>query len=164
VTLLALNAKIEAARAGAAGKGFAVVAAEISELATATSNATINVDKTLRWMKEKAKETVLDIRSVSKTIEDSEEAITTIASAVEEQAITTQEISNNIAQISQGIAIVNQTVNKGAANAKKVAEDIAVIDVAADDITGNSHDVNEKSIQLEKMADQLMEMMRYFKI
>ncbi|SLM28869.1 putative Methyl-accepting chemotaxis sensory transducer [Desulfamplus magnetovallimortis] len=164
VGLLALNAKIEAARAGEAGKGFAVVAAEISDLAVETSNSTIKVDETLRWMKQKAHETVTSIQDISKTVEDSRDAITTIASAVEEQAITTQEISGNITQISTGVSDVNQTVNQGAATAKEVAADITVISSAASQIRIDGETVSEKSVQLKKMAEELAGMMSSFKV
>ncbi|HKK90928.1 MAG TPA: HAMP domain-containing methyl-accepting chemotaxis protein [Desulfobacteraceae bacterium] len=164
VGLLALNAKIEAARAGEAGKGFAVVAQEITELATETSDSTVKVDEKLQWMKTKAAETAAEIETVSKTVNDSEEAISTIAAAVEEQTITSKEIASNIAQISQGVSVVNDNVGQGAAVAKDVSRDITVIDQAAGEMETNSSQVNDKASSLSTMADSLKEMMKKFTV
>ncbi|MFO7750612.1 MAG: methyl-accepting chemotaxis protein [Desulfobacteraceae bacterium] len=164
VGLLALNAKIEAARAGEAGKGFAVVAQEITELATETSSSTVKVDEKLQWMKNKAAETAAEMETVSKTVTDSEEAISAIAAAVEEQTITTGEIASNISRISQGIAVVNDNVSQGAAASKGVSKDITVIDHAAEEIETNSTQVNDKASSLSAMAGKLRKMMKKFTV
>ncbi len=162
ISLLALNAKIEAARAGEAGKGFAVVAQEISDLASATDDSTVKVDEKLNWMQSKVKETVKEIKNVSQIVDDSDDAMTAIVAAVEEQSITTREIAENIAEISQKVSVVNDNVTQGAIVAKDVAGDISYINQAAAEIESNSEQVNETSSALAKMAEKLQNMMSRF--
>lgn len=164
VGLLALNAKIEAARAGEAGKGFAVVAQEIAELATDTNKSTIKVNDKVQWMKDQSAKTAIEVENVSKTVTDSDEAVTTIAAAVEEQTITSREIADNIARISQGISVVNDNVSQGAAVSKEVSQDIAVIDLAAGEMETNSNQVNDSASSLASMAEKLNEMMKKFTV
>ncbi len=164
VALLALNAKIEAARAGEAGKGFAVVAQEITDLAAAAGNSTLAVDEKLRWMQDKAVNTAEGIKTLTNTVNDSEEAITAIAAAVEEQAITTHEIADNIAQVAEGFANVNDNVSQGAVAAEGVAKEVVAIDESAGTMDANSREVNASASSLSRMADELQEMMKKFTV
>lgn len=164
VSLLALNAKIEAARAGDAGKGFAVVAQEITELAAQAGSSTLKVDEKLQWMKEKVTTTALGIRELTITVKDSDDAISAIAAAVEEQAITTNEISGNIAQVAEGVASVNENVAQGAMVAQDVAKDIAAIDQATVTMDENSRELNVSASSLSRLAHELQEMVKKFKV
>ncbi len=164
VSLLALNAKIEAARAGEAGRGFAVVAQEISELAAMTNESTVKVEKKLGWMKDKTSQTGVEIENVSRAITDSDQAISAIAAAVEEQSITSQEIAGNIAQVSEKMSVVNENVSQGASVAGEVSRNISVIDQAAAEMKTNSSSVNDSAASLSKMADRLMEIMKRFTV
>ncbi|MCP4119664.1 MAG: methyl-accepting chemotaxis protein [Desulfobacteraceae bacterium] len=164
VALLALNAKIEAARAGEAGKGFAVVAQEITDLAAAAGDSTLKVDEKLRWMKDKADNTAVGIKTLTTTVNDSDEAVTAIAAAVEEQAITTHEISENIAQVAEGFANVNDNVSQGAVAAEGVAKEVVAIDESAGTMDANSREVNSSASNLSRMADELQEMMKKFTV
>lgn len=164
VALLALNAKIEAARAGEAGKGFAVVAQEITDLAAETGRSTLTVDEKLRWMKAKAANTVTGIKTLTTTVNESDAAVAAIAAAVEEQAITTQEIANNIAQVAEGFANVNDNVSQGAVAAQGVAKEIVVIDESAGTMDANSREVNASASSLSRVADELQEMMKKFTV
>jgi len=94
--LLALNATIEAARAGEAGKGFAVVANEVKELAKETAKATEDISQKIEAIQADTKGAIDGITEVSKIIAQINDIQNSIASAVEEQTATTNEISRNI--------------------------------------------------------------------
>jgi len=91
--LLALNATIEAARAGEAGKGFAVVASEVKQLATQTSKATEEISGRIHAVQGATDQAVAAIDNVDKTIARINEIGARIAAAVEEQGAATSEIS-----------------------------------------------------------------------
>lgn len=108
--LLALNATIEAARAGEAGRGFAVVAAEVKDLASQTSKATGDISKKVEEIQEATGTTVQSIAEIVRTISDVKEIATAIASAIEEQGASTNEIAQNCTQAADGTNLVTQSI------------------------------------------------------
>jgi len=133
--LLALNATIEAARAGEAGKGFAVVANEVKELAKATAKATEDISLKIETIQGDTKRAVDAIARVSAIINQIQGISSTIATAVEEQHATTNEMTQNIgdaAQLSdeistniEGVAQAAQSTSSGAFESKRAAEQLA---------------------------------------
>jgi len=162
--LLALNATIEAARAGEAGKGFAVVANEIKELARQTATATQQIKARIEGIQNSTNDTVVEISQISKVIDEVHDIVGAIAAAVEEQSVASQEISNNIAQASQGIEEVNQNVNQTSVVSSSISSDIAEVNQGVGDVTLNSSDVNKKAGELSELAVQLKKIVGRFKV
>lgn len=133
--LLALNATIEAARAGEAGKGFAVVANEVKELAKATAHATEDISRKLELIQGNTREAIATIGQISTVISQINDISSTIASAVEEQAATTNEITRNVSETVLGssqvtenitaVAMAAKSTSNGAANARKAAGELS---------------------------------------
>src|SRR5882757_4137003 len=103
--LLALNATIEAARAGEAGKGFAVVANEVKELAKETAKATEDISRKIEAIQSDTKNAVDAIQQISGVIKQINDISNTIATAVEEQNATTNEMSRNVSEAALGSKI-----------------------------------------------------------
>jgi len=162
--LLALNATIEAARAGEAGKGFAVVANEIKELAKQTAEATEEIKRKITSIQGSADGTVAQIVQISKVINEVSEIVSTIATAVEEQSVTTREIANNVVQASQGVNEVTENVACTSTVTGEVAKDITEVNQAANEMTENSAQVSQNAQELAGLATQLNEMVAQFKV
>jgi methyl-accepting chemotaxis protein len=105
--LLALNATIEAARAGEAGRGFAVVASEVKALASQTSKATEEISTQVGAIQNATQASVDAIQGINQTITKVNEIASAIASAVEQQGAATREIAHNVAESARGTGQVS---------------------------------------------------------
>ncbi|WP_420405902.1 cache domain-containing protein [Nisaea sp.] len=110
--LLALNATIEAARAGEAGKGFAVVASEVKSLANQTGNATQEIAGQISAIQQATKEAAEVIGKIVGTIQNIDETTSAIAAAVEEQSSATREISGSVERVSDATETVTSNIGK----------------------------------------------------
>lgn len=150
--LLALNAAIEAARAGEQGRGFAVVADEVRALANRTKESTNKVDETLASLENYSQRstqsmtssidvidnivTIADqaqalISDASQLVFQSNELASSVASAVEQQSATTQEIAHSSEQLRHSVQVD--------------LDKVAIVSQEADNIN-NSCDEMSKSI------------------
>ena len=148
--LLALNATIEAARAGEAGKGFAVVANEVKDLATQTADATENIRTKIEAIQTSTKSAVSAIGQISEVINEINDISSTIASAVEEQTATTNEIGRNVVEAARGT--------------QEIAANISGVAQAAQSTTQGAVDTQKASGELSRMATQLQTLVGQFKI
>jgi methyl-accepting chemotaxis protein len=123
--LLALNATIEAARAGEAGKGFAVVAGEVKELAQETSRATEDIGRRIDAIQSDTQAAVAAIAQISGIIEQINDTQATIASAVEEQTATTNEMSRNVTEAADGSSEIAANITGVATAAAATTEGVA---------------------------------------
>lgn len=162
--LLALNATIEAARAGEAGKGFAVVAGEIKALAQQTAEATKEISDKIAGVQSTTKDSIEAIESIVKIINEINEIAASVATAIEEQSVTTQEISNNVTQASQGVQEINDNISQASAVIEEINTDVNQVNVAAGEMNSGSQQVKASAEELSELAVDLSEMIKLFKI
>jgi len=147
--LLALNATIEAARAGDAGKGFAVVASEVKDLAQETAKATEDIVRRVETIQADTSGAVAAIGEISAIIERINDIQLTIASAVEEQTATTQEM--------------NRTLSEAADGAGNIAATIAGVSDATRRTTETIDQTSEAAADLAVMSRQLQDLVSRFR-
>ncbi len=162
--LLALNATIEAARAGEAGKGFAVVANEIKDLAKQTADATLEIKSKIEGIQTTTQGTVLEIREISKVIDEINEIVASIGESVDTQTATTTEISGNINQASHGIQEVTENVSQASTVSREVAKDISEVDQSANQMLSSTGNVNDTADRLNGLAGQLQGLVGKFQV
>ena len=122
--LLALNASIEAARAGAAGLGFTVVANEVKQLATGTAVATGQISGKIESIQQQTDSAVEAIGKIAGVMERVDGISNSIKETVEVQANTTREIGTNVSQAAAGSASISRKIS-AVADVAKVAQQVA---------------------------------------
>jgi methyl-accepting chemotaxis protein len=146
--LLALNATIEAARAGEAGKGFAVVANEVKELAKQTAKATEEISQKIEAIQGDTKAAVGAIGEITTVINQINDISNAIASAVEEQTVTTNEINRSMAEAAKGVG--------------DITKNITGVAVAAKDTTQGANNTQKAAQELSQMATRLQSVVSRF--
>ena len=136
--LLALNATIEAARAGEAGKGFAVVADEVKKLANETGQKTEEIDQRVTRIQEAIRVSVVAMQKIIDNVGQIDSATTSVAGAVEEQNAATAEIGRNVTEASSGTQQVSSSIVQVQQNAAETGQSANMVLSAASDLKDQS--------------------------
>jgi len=132
--LLALNATIEAARAGEAGKGFAVVASEVKELAQETARATEDVARRIDSIQQDTAGAVAAIAQIASVVKEINDFQMTIASAVEEQTATTNEMGRSAAAAATGTSDIAMNISSVASSAQDSSQVLEQIGMSVSEL------------------------------
>ena len=150
--LLALNATIEAARAGEAGKGFAVVASEVKTLAGQTAKATEEISARISAVVDATGKAVAAIQNVDQTIGRINEISGTIAAAVQEQSASTAEISRAVGETTRDTESLSGSLSRLLKAAEQTSSSSHTV---VDSASGLSEQVGALKRQVEDFVKRI---------
>ncbi|WP_051412045.1 methyl-accepting chemotaxis protein [Halonatronum saccharophilum] len=148
--LLALNAAIEAARAGEHGRGFAVVADEIRELAEETAKATDDIGTLVKETQKRSKEGIDAVRKAEEMVVEGKEIVQRTGEVFEE--------------IEESIKATAAQVEETAKSSNELAQNSEDVASATNDIKGMSYEISHSSQELTVMAQKLQDLIKEFKL
>lgn len=169
--LLALNAAIEAARAGEQGRGFAVVADEVRKLAEQSANAAGDIRELITEIQAEAERAVQSIHAGTKVVEEGISLVARTGKAFQDITASIQQITDESQQVSTIVEQVNASSQTTAKTIKGVSEiseqaagNIQNVAASAEEQNAAMEEVSASAEALSRMAQDLGETIRKFKV
>ncbi len=155
--LLALNAAIEAARAGEAGRGFAVVADEVRSLAHRTQTSTGEIEQMIQQVQGSASEAVNAMQLISGNADNAQNVAKAAADAL-------TLIAENIMAISDQNHVIAGAAEEQSKVAREIDRNIVTISDLAAQTAAGSHQTTASATELSRLAIELNELVSKFKV
>ena len=169
--LLALNAAIEAARAGQQGRGFAVVADEVRKLAESSQEAAQQISDLIKITQEDTNKAIKDMEAGGESFKVGAENIISMGEAFRKITGIVEQVSAQMQTISRatrdmadnGVQIVQNVRTIGEAS-KTAAEEAETVSAATQQQTASVHEIAGESTNLARMAGELQQEVKKFKV
>ncbi|MEN1759957.1 HAMP domain-containing methyl-accepting chemotaxis protein [Anoxynatronum sibiricum] len=169
--LLALNAAIEAARAGEQGKGFAVVADEVRKLAEESQQATEEInqlimdnDTNICRANEVMETGTLQVASGMEVVQDAEAAFKSIVTLIQQMNEAVAEVNQVTGQVTSGSCNVSQAAEIIRRSAESVASEVQNVSAAAQQQTASMQEIASSSHELAVLAQELQTAVGQFRL
>ena len=155
--LLALNAAIEAARAGEQGRGFAVVADEVRKLAERTAQATSEIEEMIKAIQNEVTKAVEIMDNATKKVDTGVKLTAQAGEALKEIVKSSNELQLMVQQIASATEEMSAT-------SEQISKEILDIASASRDTTASSQETAQAAVSLSRIATKLDETVKFFRV
>jgi len=155
--LLALNAAIEAARAGEQGRGFAVVADEVRKLAERTAQATSEIEEMIKAIQNEVTKAVEIMDNATKKVDTGVKLTAQAGEALKEIVKSSNELQLMVQQIASATEEMSAT-------SEQISKEILDIANASRDTTASSQETAQAAVSLSRIATKLDETVKFFRV
>jgi methyl-accepting chemotaxis protein len=152
--LLALNAAIEAARAGEAGRGFAVVADEVRKLAERTARATKEIEEIITQLQKEAGNAETAMKDASKEVENGTQLGQESLRILEKIVVSSDNISNAAVSVASAVTQENATIEEVNNNIQGIAAASEESANAVQEVAATAEDLSKQADQLKGLVEQ----------